>query len=100
MLNIGDGTSKYVKVWEVENQNGFVKGKVSTGSKKKDGSYENSNWLATFFGEAKEKALNLQKGDTIEILKGGIKSLYNKENKKTYTNLIIFDFCIQDEMTY
>lgn len=92
MLNIGENSSKYVKVWDVKTENGVVKGDVSSSKKNQNGEYENSKWFPAFFGKSKEKALSLNKGDTIEITQGGFSNTYNKEKKVTYYNMVIFDF--------
>ena len=37
MLSIGEGSSKYVKVWETKTEKGVVKGSVQSSSKDKNG---------------------------------------------------------------
>lgn len=92
MFNIGEGSSKYVKVWSVEPKEKFVNAQVSTGAKQKDGTYKNSSWIVAFVGNCVDKARTLGKGDTIEITSGGISNTYDKEKKVTYYNTVIFDF--------
>jgi len=92
MLNIGEGSSKYVKVWKVEEKNGIVKGQVSSSTKNQNGEYENSTWFPIFTKGCKDKALALGEGATIEITKGGFTNKYDKDKKVTYYNLLIFDF--------
>ena len=50
MFNIGEGSSKYVKVWEVTPKEKYVDAKVSTGAKQIDGTYENSRCIERFVG--------------------------------------------------
>jgi len=51
-LNI---TGKYLKVWEKEEQNGFIKLNLGDSAKKKDGTYENWTWFGcTLLGNAKD----------------------------------------------
>ncbi len=82
---------KFVKVWEVEVKEKFIKLQVSTGDKKQDGSYENSGWYLNLVGQAHEQGKNLKKGDTITIKKGKITNVYNKDHKKSFLNLVAFD---------
>lgn len=100
MLNVGDRTSKYVKIWDVEDKGNYVKGRIGSSSKDKEGNYKNSNWFATFVGQAKEKAESLSKGDVIEITNGGVENIFSKEKEREYLNVVIFDFEMQDEMTF
>jgi len=44
-----------------------------------------------FVGKAKEFGTNLTKGDIIKIVAGQIENVYNKETKKAYFNLVIFE---------
>lgn len=92
MFNIGEGSSKYVKVWSVDAKEKYVDAKVSTSTKQKDGTYENSNWIIRFVGNSVDKARMLGKGDVIEITSGGIKNTYDKEKKVTYYNTVVFNF--------
>jgi len=42
-------TGTYGTVWNVEqNEQGFVKGRITTSEKDKDGNYTNSSWFVTF----------------------------------------------------
>lgn len=92
MLNIGNQSSKYVRIWEVENKGKYTGVRCSSSKKNRDGTYDNSNWLINFVGCAHNKANELSKGDTIEITQGGISNTYDKENKTTYYNTVVFDF--------
>lgn len=84
----------YATVWEVEDKGNFVKGRISTSEKNKEGKYVNSNWFVTFVGKAKEPALALSAKDRIKITSGKISNTTTGEgkNKKTYTNVTIFEF--------
>lgn len=84
----------YATVWEVEDKGNFVKGRISTSEKNKEGKYVNSYWFVTFVGKAKESALALSTKDRIKITSGKISNTTTGEgkNKKTYTNVTIFEF--------
>jgi len=91
MFIIRDG---YETVWSVEDKGNFVKGRISTSEKNKDGKYINSNWFATFVGKAKEPALTLSAKDRIKITSGKISNTTTGEgkDKKSFVNVVIFDF--------
>lgn len=84
----------YATVWSVEDKGNYVKGRISTSEKNKEGKYVNSNWFVTFVGKAKESALALSTKDRIKITSGKISNTTTGEgkNKKTYTNVTIFEF--------
>ncbi len=84
----------YATVWEIEDKGNFVKGRISTSEKNKEGKYVNCYWFATFVGKAKEPALALSTKDRIKITSGKISNTTTGEgkNKKTYTNVTIFEF--------
>jgi len=90
MLNI---TGKYVKVWETEDKGKYVQAKLGTSRKdRRDDSYINSNWFTRFVGDCTGLAKTLAKGDKINILRGSIESVYDKEQGKTWTNVTVFEF--------
>lgn len=91
MFIIRDG---YATVWSVEDKGNFVRGRISTSEKNKDGKYINSNWFATFVGKAKESALTLSVKDRIKITSGKISNTTTGEgkDKKSFVNVVIFDF--------
>jgi hypothetical protein len=97
MLNIGTGGSKYVTFWSVEDKGKYSEVKMSSSTKNKDGEYENSNWFARFVGKAHNTVGQLAEKDKIEITQGGIKKYYDKENKKEYYNVVVFDFEVMGE---
>ena len=82
-------TGKFLKVWKVEEKNGFKKLDLGDSKKMKDGSYENWTWFGvTPVGNAKN--VEVKEGDTIEIISGQISQ--RKYNDKWYNDLIIFEF--------
>jgi len=84
----------YATVWEVEDKGNFVKGRISTSEKNKEGKYVNSYWFATFVGKAKEPALALSAKDRIKITSGKISNTITGEgeDRKSFVNVVIFDF--------
>ena len=91
MFIIRDG---YATVWSVEDKGNFVRGRISTSEKDKDGKYVNSNWFVIFVGKAKETALALSTKDRIKIISGKISNTTTGEgkDKKSYLNVVVFDF--------
>jgi hypothetical protein len=92
----------YVTLWKNENKGKFVKASVSTSEKDKNnkGKYINSNWNATFVGEALDKVDGLPERTRLKILSGKISNEskeYNGE-KKSFVNLVVFDVEVQDGM--
>jgi hypothetical protein len=73
----------------------FATVKLSTGDKQKDGTYINTNWFATFVGKALEKLDDLKSKDKIQIT-GKISNPYNKETKKSFLSLLVWDFEFSD----
>ena len=102
-LNIGVG-QKYANtltVWEVEDKGAnWASGKASSSRKDKritEGSpYINTSWFVRFVGDAHDKALELEKGQRIEILSGYVaQEPYMKGDVKTWPTapqIVIFDF--------
>ena len=84
----------YATVWSVEDKGNFVRGRISTSEKDKDGKYINSNWFVVFVGKAKEPALALSTKDRIKIISGKISNTTTGEgeDKKSFVNVVIFDF--------
>ncbi len=91
----------YATVWSVEqNDKGFVKGRISTSEKNKEGEYSNSNWFVTFGKNCSGKALALQPKDRIVIKKFAIKNPSFKKEDGTYVNYLnvdIYHFSVLDE---
>ena len=48
-------------------------------------------------GKAHNTVGQLAEKDKIEITQGGIKKYYDKENKKEYYNVVVFDFEVMGE---
>lgn len=92
MLNIGVNATKYVKVWEVEVMEKYVKVKLGSSSKDGNGGFKNSTWFSNFVGQAKDNAANLVEGDLIEITQGGVENIWNKDQQKSYLNVVVFGF--------
>lgn len=83
----------FATVWEWEDKGNFTKVKLGTSEKnKKTGEYDNSNWFATFVGNAHGKISDVNEKDRIKILSGKIDNKYNKEAQKSYLNVVVFDF--------
>lgn len=90
MFNIEN--SRFVKVWNVAVNENYVTADLSTSRKEKDGNYTNSNYkFCKFIGSCLADAKNMQKGDTITILKGAIGKRKDKDGK-LWDNVLVFDF--------
>jgi hypothetical protein len=74
----------------------YVQASFSTGKKQKDGSYRNSNWPVRFIGSAFEPAKELQEKDRITVTNGFVENIWDKENKKNWLTLIVFNFEFAD----
>ncbi len=90
----------FATVWAVEDKGNYVQGRISTSEKdnREEVKYINSNWFARFVGKAKDKSLELQERDRIKILSGKITNTMGGEgeNRRSYLNVIIFDFELLD----
>lgn len=84
---MADFKGKYLKVWEVKENNGYIKLDLGDSIKQKDGTYKNWTWFdCALFGEAGKK--EFVKGDVVEVTSGQI---YQEEyNGKWYTRVKIF----------
>lgn len=96
MLNI---TGKYVTVFNPhvneETSTRSVYATLSTSKKNVINgvvSYENMSWSGKFVAGAFDKAKGLKDFDKIDIKKGSITNKYDKENKRLYVDVTIFDF--------
>ena len=87
MLWIADN---YVKVWKIENKGNYFMGTCSSGTKKQDGTYENSSWNVKFVGKGAVGAEDIIEGSRLKLTSGGVKSIYNKDTKKTWVDVIVF----------
>ena len=93
----------YATLWQTENKGNYIRGSVSTSEKdiKNEGQYLNSNWNTTFVGESIGKIDGLPERTRLKILAGKVTNIpkeYNGE-KKSFTNLIVFDVEIVDTYT-
>ena len=89
--------SKYVSVFQAEDKGKYVQSNLSTGKKKQDGTWDNMYWKARFVGKCKDEAVELQDKDKIEIKQGIIENNYDKENKKLWLTVVIFDFEVMNK---
>lgn len=101
MFLIGEkAQAPFATVWKVEDKGNYVQGRISTSEKdnREEGKYINSNWFCRFVGKAKENALQLKERDRIKILSGKIQNTSSGEgeNRRTYLNVIIFDYEMLD----
>jgi hypothetical protein len=103
-FNIGS-SSKYpnrATVWEIEDHETWANVKISSSRRDKriteGNQYINTNWFATFVGDAHNKISELKKGMRIEIVSGTVsQEPYMKDGVKTYPKspkVTIFDFSI------
>ena len=82
-------TGTYATLWSVEqDKNGFVKGRITTSEKDKDGNYTNSSWFVTFGKNISKKALALKSGDRILMDKFSIKNPSKKKDDGSYVNYL------------
>lgn len=87
---------RYLRVFNKEKFDKRVVCNLSEGEKQQDGTYKNYNWRTTFVGKAFDKALTLNDKDVITVISGKVTNEYVKEKEKTYCNLVVFDFELQD----
>ena len=83
---------KYVKVYNVEIKEKYVQARLQTSEKKQTGEYENSDWYARFVGGSIGLAQELTNKATITINKGKLTNVFNRDTKKAYLNMTVFDF--------
>ena len=89
MLNV---TGKNITVFDVEDKGKYISANLSTSKKNRDDTYTRMSWKARFVGEAFEKAKSLCDKDKIEITNGAIENSYDKDAKKLWLTVIVFDF--------
>ena len=70
----------------------YVQAKLSTGKKNQDGSWTNMSWNVRFIGKCYDQASRLKEKDKIELRSGYVENSYDKETKKSYVNVIVFEF--------
>ena len=93
-----EGRGGYARIWKVENKGNYSIAKVSTSKKRKDGDgYETDfqHGFVRLVGNAHDKVSNLEipdKGVAIQIISCEVTTPYDGENKKSYTNYVIYAF--------
>lgn len=104
-LNI---TKSYGTCWDLVVEDKYVRCNLSTSKKiqRTDAEtgdvkveYERMSWHARFVGNAFESAKELSDRDRIIINSAKIENHYDKEAKKLYVTLVIFDFEKQEPTT-
>lgn len=89
-------SSQKVTVFEVkENEHRKNTKTVNLSSyegKDKDGNAVYSSWYANFVSNAYKKADSLNEKDHIILTNATVSTSYDKETKKQYINLTVFDF--------
>jgi len=87
-------TGKYLKVWKVEQKNGFTKLSLGDSKKKQDGTYDNWTWFdCTLLGNAKN--VSISENDVVEVKSGIISK--RKYNEKYYDDIIIFEIEVMQQ---
>ena len=85
----------FATLWKSEDRGNYIRASVSTSEKDRedDTKWINSNWNANFSGKSVDKIRDLPERTRFKIISGKISTStkeYNGE-KKTFTNLVIFD---------
>lgn len=96
------GNGVYATIQSIENKDGFLKGRISTTEKDKNGETVYSNWFVTFGKNCSEKASKLQSKDRILIKKmslknPSIKKDYGKYQSYLNVGIYYFDVIENDE---
>ena len=84
-----------VRVWQPEKVRGskIVQANITCyEGEDQNGNPKYSNWSGRFVGDAYKKAQELEDGQKIGIFAGSVSTYYDKDKKKLYANLTIFDF--------
>ena len=90
--------NNYAKVWKIypkeKKEQKYTVVQMSTSRKdKKTKEYSTDfSGYVRLVGAAEEKAKELEAQDKIKLLTVGVTNSYDKENKKTYTQYVCFDF--------
>ena len=87
----------FFKVWKIEDKGKYSLCNVSTGDKQQDGTYKNSSWQLKLIGNKGDR--NLLEGDTIITKKAKVENIYDKEKKRSWLNVIVFDWDVQRSET-
>lgn len=95
--------NSYVKVWEVKaGRTGFVDARVSTQRKNKDGEYKQdfSGYMSFWAGKDGTATKDLVAGCSIKPgAKATEESRYDKEKKREYRNILVFEFEVAEPKT-
>lgn len=86
------GVGSYATIWKVENKGNYDICQISTNKKNKEtGLYEvDFSDRVRFVGKAHGQ--HPQEKQKIKILNCGVTNKYDKERKKMYYNLVVFDY--------
>ena len=86
----------YVTVWDVVVEDKFVKANLSTAKKdpRAESGYTYMRWHTRFVGDAVEKAKELTDKERIVINSARLENYYDRDEKKLYLTLVVFDFDI------
>ena len=100
---MGFQNGAYAKVWEVKQiSDSLVSLRISISTKdKQTGDYiQRFGGFVSCIGTAcANKAKGLNPGDRIKLERVDVENRYDKDNGKTYTNLNIWDFSIENQQS-
>ena len=91
----------FAYIWEVKSRaERYTDVRISTSKKDKEtGEYhQDFGAFVRLVGKAHEKAVKLGERDHFQILKCGVENRYDKEKKATFTNYLIFDIAVDDQV--
>jgi len=91
---MGFRSGSYAKVWEINTHEKSASVKLSICKKKKDGEGYDKEFesYVLFLGHAFNKIGTIKAEDKIKLADIDVKCIYNKENGKTYTSFLVYDF--------
>lgn len=84
----------YAKIWEIKRkEEKYTDIRISTSKKDKEtGKYsQDFGGFVRMVGQAHEAMDHLETEDSFKIIRCGVENRYDKENKTTYTNFVIFE---------
>lgn len=93
-------SGSWATVWATEDKGNFTQVELSTSRKRKDtDEYETdfSSKFVRFIGTAHQEAEKLKRGDRIKLANCGVTTSYDKENKRSYTNFLVFAIELPEE---
>ena len=91
----------YAYIWEIKSRaEKYTDARISTSKKDKEtGEYhQDCGSFVRFVGKAHEKMERLAERDHFKIEKCGVENHYDKDKKTTYTNYLIFDIEMDDQV--